>query len=58
MTLRKTFQADEKADDAVFGKIMEIVRKHRNVKLVATEEGTILYQNQIIILHSFLQNIY
>ena len=49
----RLFQAGEKADDAIFRKIMEIVRKYRNVKLVTTEEGTILYQKQIIILHSF-----
>ena len=35
---------------------MENVQQNRDIKLVATEE-TISYQNEIIILQSFLQKI-
>ena len=46
--------------NAVFGKTLENMKKHRNMKVVTTKkEGFIYqYQNQIIILQKFSQKIY
>ena len=45
-------------NNAVFGKIVDNVRKHRDIKLSQQKEGVIYYQDQIIILQSFSQKIY
>ena len=44
----------------IFVKIMENVRKYRNIKLATSERkiNFLQYRNQIIILQSFLQKIY
>ena len=44
----------------IFVKIMENVRKYRNIKLATSERkiNFLQYQNQIIILQSFSQKIY
>ena len=63
--LRKQAKNDFEKDffklmnNLVFGKRMENIRKHRDIKLVTTEkEETIWYSNQIIIKQSFSHNIY
>ena len=45
---------------SVLGKIMENIKKHRDIKLATTKkkEGTIWRQNQIIEAQSFSQKIY
>ena len=48
-------------NDSVFGKTVENVRKHRDIKLVTTERRRnylVSEPNQIIILQSFSQKIY
>ena len=63
--LKKRAKSDFEKDcfrllnNTVFGKTMEKVRKHRDMQLVTIkEEENFWYQNQIIILQSFSQNIF
>ena len=46
-------------NNAVFGKTMENVRKHRNVKLLTTERRTnYLVSEPNYLLQNFSQNVY
>ena len=46
--------------NAVFGKTLENMKKHRNMKVVTTKKEGFIYQyhNQIIILQKFSQKVY